>query len=505
MITDQLNILIYRLQLCESSLGTYRNGKKTVMKWKNTWPDVQRTVAFLQAKGLKQGDRIGIIGTNSYEWVIIDLACLCAGVVTIPFDPAVQHDVSYLIKDYQLLLIATNIKGYENEPGVAGFESIISYDSTPMNAARLPVLYAPTDELSWKFTSGTTQRPKAIAAMKQSVDAALTVVQELFQHGPSDNLLVFLPLHTYQQRYWIYSSILFDHDLIIIPKDYVFHSLIADQPTVVMGVPFFYETLMKNFLADMEEEGISEGEIMRMRFREALGGRIRYLWTGSAPIGTNTLSFYEEMEVPLYQGYGMNEVCIVSKNYPGHNKTGSAGKILRGKHIAFDDNNQLLVKSDHPVNTRYCRSQEEDNKVTFLESGYVATGDIGYVDEDGYLFINGRIKELIVLANAIKVHPTPIEKKVEASPLVKHCVVFGDEHPFLVALIVPAFQAITASDLKPEIARINSGLLPHERICNFLITHETFTHENNRLSAQNKLMRHKILRDYQPELENLYK
>lgn len=505
METEQLNKLIIKLRVCEAQLETYRNGKKSVVPWMHTWPDVARAIAFLQASHAHRGSRIGIIGYNAYEWVIIDLACLATGMVVIPFDPAVAHSTENLLQEYQLHLIVTNLEKYQQQPGVFSFETVLSYTATEPDPAFKPVQYQPTDELTWKFTSGTTQRPKAIAAMKQSVDAALTFVQQLFQHGPADKMLVFLPLHTYQQRYWIYSSILFDHDLILVPKEYVFHSLQADHPTVIMGVPFFFETLMKNFLADQAEEGPLPPAAVRERFATTLGGKIRYLWTGSAPIGAGTLTFYEEMGVPLFQGYGMNEVCIVAKNYPGHNKTGSAGKILPGKHIAFDDNNQLLIKSDYPVNTRYCRALEEDNRFTFLPDGYVATGDLGYVDEDGYLFINGRIKELIVLANAIKVHPTPIEKKVEGSPLVRHCVVFGDEHPFLVALIVPATPEVTAQQLKPEIASINENLLPHERICNFLITHEQFSHENNRLSAQNKLLRNRILNDFRPALENLYK
>ncbi|MEO6188122.1 MAG: hypothetical protein ABIO82_08005, partial [Ginsengibacter sp.] len=122
----------------------------------------------------------------------------------------------------------------------------------------------------------------------------------------------------------------------------------------------------------------------------------------------------------------------------------------------------------------------------------------------GYLYINGRLKELIVLANAIKVHPSIVEKKMETSQLVKHCVVYGDEHPFLVALIVPVKAQEDRLVLKEEIARINQLLKPHERVIKFFIASESFFQNGNRVSSQDKLHRKRIIEEYRTELENLY-
>lgn len=501
MFQDQVNYIISKLHTSNGKLETYRDRKKFSKPWKDCVNDLQHAVAFLKTHQLQRGDHIGIIATNSYEWIMLDLACIAMGYTLIPFDPTVEHSTNERIQTFRLKLILSNLVKYIGNSKVYTLDEMLTHQG---NDPVIPVQYEPTDELTWKFTSGTTQRPKAIAAMKQSVDAALSFVQDLFHHDAADRLLVFLPLHTYQQRYWIYSSILFEHDLLLVPKEYVFHSLQADQPTVIMGVPFFFETLQKNFLADLAEEAPISVEEKRERFLETLGGKIRYCWTGSAPISADTLAFYEEMQIPLYQGYGMNEVCIVSKNYPGQNKTGSAGKLLPGKSILFDQHHQLLVKSDYPVNTKYCYASEEDNLLTFLPDGYVATGDLGYIDEDGYLFINGRIKELIVLANAIKVHPAPIEKKMEQSPMIRHCVVYGDEHPYLVALVVPSSEQLEEQQLKEAIAGINEQLLPHERICKVFVCNQDFTYENNRLSAQNKLLRKKVLDEFRQTLENLY-
>ncbi|MEO6230961.1 MAG: AMP-binding protein [Ferruginibacter sp.] len=504
MEIDKINLLISKLQDCKSNLETYQHGKKVVMPFKDMQPGILEVLAFFKTNNIKQGDKIGIIGTNTVEWVLIDLACIAAGVISVPFDPAVSYSIPELLAEFELPFILSNAAPYKNIDSVYQFEAVCKNQGVEAGAKLAPVHYQPEDVLTYKFTSGSTQRPKVMGAMKQSVDAAITYVQEIFKHDSSDKVMVFLPLHTYQQRYWIYSAILFDFDIILVPKEYVFHSITIDHPTVIMGVPFFFETIMKNFLAELDTDEPLSDEMMKKEFLQQMGGKIRYLWTGSAPVGSDTLSFFEKMEIPVFQGYGMNEICIVAKNYFGNNKTGSVGKLLPGKEVKFDDNNQLLIKSKYPVNTSYYKAEKEDNDATFLADGYVATGDLGYLDEDGYLYINGRIKELIVLANAVKIHPAPVEKKIETSPFIKHCVVYGDEHPYLVALIVPAVADTDHRKIKEEIAKVNELLKPHERVCNFLIAGEEFGGDSTRLSAQNKILRNGIIRDYAAKLEQLY-
>lgn len=504
MEIDKINILISKLNNCKSNFETYQNGKKISIPFKELQPRILQVLHFFKLNNISRGSKIGIIGRNSFEWVMIDLACIAAGIITVPFDPANNYSTDELLAEFELAFILTNINLYKGNISVYRFEEVCEGQRVAANEIIEPVQYAPQDILTYKFTSGSTQRPKVIGAMKQSVDAAITCVQQIFQHNSNDKIMIFLPLHTYQQRYWIYSAILFDFDLLLVPKEYVFHSMAVDHPTVIMGVPFFFETMMKNFLAETDPDELVLPALMKKEFQRQMGGRIRYLWTGSAPLGADTISFYEKMEIPIFQGYGMNEVCIVSKNYFGNYKRGSVGKLLPGKQVKFDENHQLLIRSDYPVNTTYYKAGEEDNNATFLADGYIATGDIGYIDEDGYLFINGRIKELIVLANAIKIHPAPVEKKIETSGLVKHCVVYGDEHPYLVALIVPAASNTIYKNIREEISRINKLLQPHERICNFLIAGSEFGKEKKRFSAQDKILRSSVIKDYRVELEKLY-
>ena len=504
MEIDKINKLINKLQTCTSQLETYQKGRKLTIPFKEMTSHIPAVIDFFNEKNIKEGDKVGIIGTNSADWVLIDFACVAAGIITVPFDPAIAYNIDELIEEFELPVILVNAGHYLSHPSVYSFDDAVKRSCDKKFNELRPVAYKPEDVLTYKFTSGSTQRPKVIGAMKQSVDAAITFVQQIFQHTSQDRLLVFLPLHTYQQRYWIYSAILFDFNIILIPKEYVFFCLQSEKPTVIMGVPFFYETLMKNFLAETESEELQNEKDLKEAFHKQLGGQIRYLWTGSAPLGKDTLSFYERMGIPLFQGYGMNEICIVSKNYFENNKTGSVGKLLPGKQIKFDENNQLLVKSDYPVNVSYYKACEEDNKATFREDEFVSTGDLGYMDEDGYLYITGRSKELIVLANAVKIHPAIVEKKMETSPAIKHCIVYGDDHPYLVALVVPQSSVVPYKELKEEIGKKNEELKPHERICNFFIVTEDFSGKSNRLSSQNKILRNNIINDYRKEIESLY-
>src|SRR5690606_17309951 len=184
-----------------------------------------------------------------------------------------------------------------------------------------------------------------------------------------------------------YSAILFDHDVAVVPHRLALAALRRNRPTVVMGVPEFLETLVKGF--DTQGKEASE------RFNTFLGGRVRYLWTGSAPITKSTLQIYEQLGVAVFQGYGMNETCIVSKNFPGSNRVGSVGRVLPNKIVRIDSTGQILVKSRFPVTDRYLNMAAQEWETTFRKDGYIATGDTGHFDEGGYLYITGRLKEII--------------------------------------------------------------------------------------------------------------
>jgi len=501
---DQLNSLIAKMKSSTNSIESYTDGKKLIRSFSDVYKDVCKLHDILSNLGVQPRDHVGIIGSNSYEWVVADFTCIAMGLISVPLDPTVNHDMKENFEEFSLKILISEYP--EDYPNVNVLD-IRAFHDSELDCSTYqftPYKYNPDDELTFKFTSGSTQRPKSILAKKKSVDAALTYVQDIFHHNKDDKIMVFLPMQTYQQRYWPYSAIIFDHDVIVIPKSYVFNSIKVDRPTVIMGVPYFYEHLHKIYLEEESNQPDLSSTQKRALFHNLLGGNIRYLWTGSAPIGMETLKFYQDMDIPLFQGYGMNEVCIVSKNNFEHNKVGSAGKLLPGKIIKFDEDNQILIKSEYEVNTTYNNALPEDNEKTFLKDGYVATGDLGYIDDEGYLFINGRSKELIIFSNAQKCHPIPIEKTVENTTKIKHCVVYGNDKSYLVALIIPTSPEVTENEVNDILQSVNEKLLPKERIYKFHIERSSFSQENGLLTSSNKIKRAKIYDVFKDKFEALY-
>ncbi|MFK7784469.1 MAG: AMP-binding protein [Crocinitomicaceae bacterium] len=499
---DKMNKLITILKTSSKGrLQYFKDGKVQIKAFTDLYTDIQGTIRFFQQTGIQPGDRLGIIGENSLEWVIIDLACIAYGLITVPLDPVSDYDLDEVITTYQLKHVLTSDPKYMSHTTASTFSDIYE---TPNNSDQLAPLndYGPNDILTFKFTSGSTQSPKMLGVQKKSVDAVLSAVQSLFHHNEQDKILVFLPLHAYQMRYWLYSAILYDFTLLLAPKRHIFYALSELEPTVVMGVPHFYETLMKMFLEELENpEQITDQD--EKVFQEMTGGAIRYLWTGSAPIHPQTLQFYFDRGTPLFQGYGMNETCIVSKNYFNANKTGSVGKPLPHIHIEISDEGEILVKNQFEVHTSYELCKPGDNEATFRDNGYVATGDLGYLDEDGYLYITGRRKELIVLSNSKKIHPNTVEKLMTTSPHITQCIIIGDLQPYIAALIYPE-NSSDRQIISDEISRLNEGLKPEERIIKFELIDEVFSQENGQLTSQNKLKRNAISSAYKSLIETLF-
>jgi long-chain acyl-CoA synthetase len=340
-------------------------------------------------------------------------------------------------------------------------------------------------------------------------------VQEMFGHGPGDDLFVFLPLSLLQQRYWIYSALRHRHDVTVSVYEAAFYALPRTAPTVVMGVPGFYETAKTHIEATAraarrkaaqqdtaQPAGGEPGEQeRRAAARTLFGDRIRYLWTGSAPASPSVLRFFTDAGLPIYEGYGLNETCIVSKNHPGAWRTGSVGRILPGKKVLLDENGVVSVRPEHPVNTRYEYCAPGDSERVFAPDGTVRTGDLGRIDEDGFLYILGRADDVIVLANGRKVIVRPIEERMRQSPAIDECVVFCPAESVLVAVVSPAAPA-DPDAIARHLAEANAAGEPDERISRVLIARDPFTVANGLLSAQFKPARKTIAELYHDRLKD---
>jgi long-chain acyl-CoA synthetase len=226
---------------------------------------------------------------------------------------------------------------------------------------------------------------------------------------------------------------------------------------------------------------------------DALGGKMRFMVTGMAPIKRSTLDLFSMMQLPLFETYGLIESGSVSLNLPGAYRAGSVGKPLPGVRVEFAPDNEVLVYRDQPIAVGYFESAAGESERTFVD-GAVATGDIGRVDKDGYLYLVGRKKEIIVTAGGEKVHPEVIEADINSCPEVERAVVFGRESvPTLAAVVLPKRPADPEAQVRVRqfIDRLNQRWR-NVSVENVIFTDIAFSRENGFLRPNLKLARNRI-------------
>ncbi|WGS47614.1 AMP-binding protein (plasmid) [Burkholderia sp. JSH-S8] len=464
----------------------------------------------LRDAGLARGARIGIVARNGLAWVLLDLAALKAGIVTAGFEFGKFQPNQALVDQYALDAVyadgATSFDPARDLRALVDAHVRACGDGSGVDPVAPPfdsAAYARDDVTTIKFTSGSSGEPKGLAARAGSIDASLAAVQQLYAHGDGDDVLVFLPLSLLQQRYWIYSALTFGHDVTVAPFEFALEATRQQPPTVVMGVPGFYDGVKKRIerLTPAGETGL---DARRQRIDALLGPRIRYMWTGSAPANPDTLRFFEEAGVPIFEGYGMNETCIVTKNYPGHARTGSVGRLIPGKRARIDDDGVLIVGADEPVNTQYLYCEPGASERIFLPSGEVRTGDLARFDDDGFLYILGRADDLIVLANGKNVHTRKLEEQVKTHVGVEECVLYGAGRQYLVAVISPQDAGADHAAIHAHVAGLNETLAVHERIVKAFIAPQPFGTETRFVTSQFKPKRKEIFNAFKNEIDRLY-
>jgi long-chain acyl-CoA synthetase len=255
-------------------------------------------------------------------------------------------------------------------------------------------------------------------------------------------------------------------------------------------------------------------KLLFAKVRARFGGRLKFAICGAASLAREVAELVEAVGIAVYEGYGLTETSpIVSANVPGQRKLGSVGRVLPGVRVAIDASTSSdprlgeIVVYGPNVMAGYHERDAETRAVLTSEGG-LRTGDIGYLDEDGYLFITGRLKEQYKLANGKYVVPSPLEERLKLSPLISNVMIYGENKPYNVALVVPA-EELSADDrararLTAEIDRLSSEFKRYERVKSFLVATEDFTQANHMLTPSLKLRRHAILDRWRAALDDLY-
>jgi len=482
-----INRIVARRPRHDGSLIVASAGRCQTMPLAEFHDRARAVAGALSRKGVGKGDRVGVLAANCLEWALLDLAALMLKAQTAGFEPGKFSPGADLIDRYRLDLLYCDTVIQGDAPSVVLPITDVSAYASEQPAVLDPVEYGPAECTTVKFTSGSTGVPKGLEATAGSTDSSLHAVQGMFGHGPGDNLLVFLPLSLLQQRYWLYSALCWGHDVTITTYQSVFAVMPAVQPTVVMGVPAFFDTAKRHI-----EGRQSDGLDVASAAAELFGARVRYLWTGSAPADPGTLRFFNDAGLPIFEGYGLNETCIATKNHPGAHREGSVGKPLPGKEIIIDEEGVVCVRSDHPVNTAYAYAAPGESERIFRPGGMVRTGDLGRSDEDGFLYILGRADDVIVLANGKKIVVRPIESRFRATGAVAECVLFCPNQTELVAVVSPCPGPVGIAAITQALETVNAAGEPDERIARVVIADEPFTVGNGLITSQFKPIRNRI-------------
>lgn len=481
--------------------------------------DVRAAVSALARLDLPPRARVGILASTSYEWIVYDLACLASGSLTVPFDPEVNWDRDHLVQRFELDLVLTNHPDF-----IACGGPFVSFDELrgrPAGDAELQAArWRDDDVFTAIFTSGTTGEPKVIEVQKRCFDDQFANALRMFEITPSDKIFVFLPLHIYLERCYIYIAILCGFDVTVASTRFVAKALKTAGFTFAVGVPHFFTTLQDLFLmqirGDYQIQGECDARLESFRagsvvqtpfapFQNMLGGKARFFLTGSAPCPLSTLQFYHAMGIPIFEGYGMSEIAgMIALNYPGHTKLGTVGQVFPNKEVKLDAAGQILVRGKNIANTTYWRASPEVNAATFTEDGWVATGDVGQFDGDGYLTLTGRIKDVIVLTNGRKVQPAPIEAEINDMEFVDYSLVVGSERPYLVALVTVKASPVDEVKLEEGMRRLNRSRPEGEKVHKYHVLSDRFTIENGLLSRALKLNRKQIEQQYASLIDQLY-
>ncbi len=545
------------------------------------------STAFVEL-GVKPGDRVGLFSANRPEWHTADFAISGAGAVTVPVYFNESSDrMAYILKhcgakvvfvvgapqlqkllavraslpDLEQIIVAdagsdipSECLRYETLIASAGAADISSYR---VRASQV----LPGQLASLIYTSGTTGEPKGVMLTHTNFCSNVHDVGYDFHLDPAtDVALSFLPLAHVYGRTLDYIYILGGAALAYVESvDAVAQALLEVRPTITAAVPRFFEKIY----ARLVEQGSKTKGVKKMLFdwamrvaeisaqwragqrhpkfivtlqrkladalvyrkiRAGMGGRLRLISSGGAPLSKELAEFFWAVGIPIYQGYGLTETSpIVSSNYPD-NRMGSSGKPIPNVQVRAADDGEILVKGPCIMQGYY--KNPEATREVLSEDGWFRTGDIGYVDKDNYLFITDRKKDLIKTAAGKFVAPQPIENALKTSPYILNAMVVGDKKKFIVALIVPNVATVSAKAadqgikfashselaahpwvhalIDSEVKRLTVHLAQYETIKRFALLPEDFTFDNGSLTFTLKLKRRVVEQQYAAVIESLY-
>ena len=457
----------------------------------------------LRRLGVFPGDRVAILSENRHEWALADLGALGCGAVTVPiYATLLAPAIEYILADCEpVALFVSTPEQAAKVAAIRGnlpsLKHVITFEPCALAGAILlreveaagkaDAAGKPADDPGWWtggdphgvcsiiYTSGTTGNPKGVVLTHDNFATNIVNVTRVVDFGPADTCLSFLPLSHVLERMAGYYSMLYRGVGIYYARrfDTIAEDLAVARPTLMISVPRLYEKIHANAAnlaaaagfpkrqiffwarrvairwAEARVDGPAPDWRLRMAHRVAdklvyrklrarLGGRIRIMVSGGAPLNPRIIKFFNGAGALILEGYGLTETSpVLTCNIETGIRFGSVGRVIPDTEIRIADDGEILCRGPQ-VMRGYYRNEAATAEVMSAD-GWFATGDIGHVDGDGYVFITDRKKELIVTAGGKNIAPQPLENALVADKYIAQAVVIGDRRPYLSALIVPDY------------------------------------------------------------------
>jgi long-chain acyl-CoA synthetase len=539
--------------------------------------------AFL-SWGAKKGDRIGLIAENRWEWAVADFAILAINAVNVPIYPTLTGDqIAVLLADAgcRIAIVSTRqqfdklnavrsrtsldhilMMDAQAPDGAIGFSKIMA-GADDAGPYRDPVFDAlvrsvlPSDLATLIYTSGTTGEPKGVMLTHANIATNQNLAAREFNFNRTDACISFLPLSHITARALDY--VMYNHQAQVAycsQFDKLPQAMKEVRPTVFVGVPRVYEKIRQAVEQKSSASPIKKrmlhwalnvgghhhdtvyggshpssffwkiaNKLVYSKVREAFGGRVRIWVSGGAPLGIDTAKWFASAGIAVWEGYGLTETSpVIALNNSEHHRMGSVGKPLENLDLKFAEDGELLVRGPS-IFVGYWQKPEANDEC-FDAEGFFRTGDIARFDDDGFLYITDRKKELLKTSGGKLVAPQPIENRLKNSVMVAQCALVGDKHKFIAALISPNFvaleewakhagldgldrQALVADNrviaLYGEVVRdANAGLANFETIKRFRLVADDWSQDTGELTPSMKLKRRVISAKYASVIAELY-
>ena len=512
--------LIAALPGKKGAIYTFERGKTARHTHAALYDDVVRARENLRAWGVKAGTRVGIYAPNSYHWLVHDLALIELHAVSMPFtdDFAGKIDQDLLDRyNVALLLIAKkDARLFAQIPAHVAFidadnENIRALERLPSDEPDL------ADQHSLVFSSGSAGGLKGLVISRKGVETTMPPIYDALSIGTGDSLLLFLPMSNFQQRGMGYAALWYDFDLIITDYTQLFAAMPALNPTVLIAPPVLYQMLHVEYekypgwkkslwsalgaaLAVLPSASLRQGLARHLfgDFYKQFGSRIRLLATGMAPIRREMGKFFERLQLPLCESYGMVEAGSLTFRPPSSKAYGSVGKLLGGIDVSFTPDGEIIVNRESSLTLRYFQCADGENERVFLGPGRIATGDMGRLDTDGNLYLLGRKRELLVMPNGLKLHPEAIEQELNSCPDVAHTVLGMKPHATHLTCVVDIVPP-GGPDVQARVTKFANSLASTKKAAPFVevvFADAPFTTENGMLRPNMKIDRKAILARY---------